>query len=240
MAPIEAGNAPTSNFLGAVSDDFTSCYSFILSWAHCHHSLHSSILSQNIEGVFPWCHRPTTVQCGSDCGAPPDFPASVVDLIPHASLAFHPSSSFVSSLTIASTMWRSLAVVPLLLAPSLAQILAFGAGQLPLCAQTCTELANAQAPCIGSPSTEQTCFCSSPILGNLATSSDAICNTVCPAASDRQQIQGWFNNKCQNAQANPNNQPTSPNAPASSPTDASAAATSSSFTGTPVKNDQSW
>ncbi|KAL9091725.1 MAG: hypothetical protein Q9159_001240 [Coniocarpon cinnabarinum] len=141
-------------------------------------------------------------------------------------------------------MWKSLALLPVLLAPSLAQILQFGSGQLPLCAQTCTQLANAQAPCLSQPSTEQTCFCQSTILTqqtNLAQSSDNICNSVCPAASDRQQIQGWFNNYCHNAQQNPSDPNSSPTSSApASPTSDAAAATSSSFEGTPVDDNSDW
>ena len=147
-------------------------------------------------------------------------------------------------------MWSSFLLVPLLAASSLAQsnqILQFGSGQLPQCAQSCTQLIQAQTACISTPSTEHSCFCQSAYLTqqtNLYQSAEQTCTDTCPQASDRQQIQSWFKGYC----ANPtqNNSPAPQNGggdqPAASTTAASApAATTSGFAGTPVNgSDGSW
>ena len=146
------------------------------------------------------------------------------------------------------SMWSHWALLPLLAAPSLAQqILQFGPGQLPQCAQSCQLLTNAQTACISVPTTEHSCFCQSAYLTqqtNLYQTDSGVCTDTCPQDSDRQQIQNWFKGYC----ADPNS-PTPPpsdnngaGAPPASSTAASApAATTSSFAGTPVgENDGSW
>lgn len=146
-------------------------------------------------------------------------------------------------------MWSSLLFLPLLAAPSLAQqILQFGAGQLPQCAQNCQQLINAQTACISVPTTEHSCFCQSAYLTqqtNLFQTADGTCTDTCPQESDRQQIQKWFQGYCSNpnqpaAPAGGNNGQ-SPQAPASSTAASAPAATTSSFAGTPVdENTGSW
>ena len=141
-------------------------------------------------------------------------------------------------------MWACLFVLPLLLAPSLAQIVPFGTNQLPACASNCAQLISAQAACQSNPAAEHSCFCQSAYLTiqtNLFQTADGTCVAECPNSSDRTEIQNWFKGYCANQ--NSNAAPASSSAPAAATSTAAAALAStsaSSYTGTPVDENQSW
>ncbi|KAF2157710.1 hypothetical protein K461DRAFT_317765 [Myriangium duriaei CBS 260.36] len=91
------------------------------------------------------------------------------------------------------------------------QLLNFGAGALPTCAEQCAFLTQAQTACVppAAPVTNQQtymgCFCQSAYLTALKSDASAVCGNVCQGA-DLTQIQSWYASTCAantNAAANP-------------------------------------
>ncbi|KIX94040.1 uncharacterized protein Z520_10377 [Fonsecaea multimorphosa CBS 102226] len=75
--------------------------------------------------------------------------------------------------------------------------------QFPSCAVNCAVLLQAQTACVppAQPATNQityeNCFCQSSFLQALYGSPDAICTAECTSESDRDLLQTWFTNFCQ-------------------------------------------
>lgn len=103
------------------------------------------------------------------------------------------------------------------------QLLQYGAGQLPTCAQGCTLLQQAQAACTPpqAPATSQqqylSCFCQSAYLRTLYQSPNGVCDASC-AQSDLSQIQSWYTGLCKNGAAPPAATTSSTSAPGTSST----------------------
>lgn len=76
--------------------------------------------------------------------------------------------------------------------------------QFPACAFACTALQNAAATClppaaaVSNQATYNSCFCQSSILAPLKTSPHGVCDAQCPAESDLDTLQTWYNNYCNN------------------------------------------
>ena len=182
-------------------------------------------------------------------GTPPLFPGIFVlipqDLQPITRSLFPQRHRSPAPTT--PTMWSSLPLLTLLATHALAQssgILQFGPGQLPACAQACSQLQNAQTACISVPSTEHSCFCQSAYLTqqtNLFQTPDGTCVDTCTAPADRQQIQTWFKGYCANPQQNAPAPAPAPAGGAQTSTAPAPAASTSSFAGTPVdESPPSW
>ena len=137
---------------------------------------------------------------------------------------------------------KSILILPILasIATAQIQILQFGTGDLPSCAQTCPTLLNAQTVCIppGAPVTNvqtyKSCFCQSGYLNTLATDASTICDTTCTSQTDRTQIQSWYASYCANA----NDLPEGVAVASTSTLPASAAATSAGAASTTASGSQ--
>ncbi|KAI9808333.1 MAG: hypothetical protein M1825_004790 [Sarcosagium campestre] len=83
------------------------------------------------------------------------------------------------------------------------QILTFGNGGLPQCAQQCQNMFAAQGACVppAVPVTNQgtykSCFCQSAFLQSLYNTPAGLCDAACPPAG-LSQIQSWFIGQCPN------------------------------------------
>jgi len=77
-----------------------------------------------------------------------------------------------------------------------------GSATFPQCALSCETLVAAQNSCLPpeAPVSDQSiytnCFCDSALLTQLHTSPDGTCDANCPAASDRQLLENWYNSFC--------------------------------------------
>ena len=78
------------------------------------------------------------------------------------------------------------------------QLLQFGAGGLPSCAQQCQPLTNAQNACQPSSPQPVTCFCQSAYLTSLKTTANGLCDSACTSQSDRNQLFSWYAGFCAN------------------------------------------
>lgn len=91
-------------------------------------------------------------------------------------------------------------LVPLLALPAASQqILKYGDGQLPTCAQGCQPLLQADGACVSAGANQKVCFCQSAYLtqqNNLYTDSGSVCSQVCPSQSDQSTISAWYRNYC--------------------------------------------
>jgi len=83
--------------------------------------------------------------------------------------------------------------------PVLAQVLTSGTGQLPTCAQTCSNLVRAAQACGGNAGTSTTiwsCFCQSAYLTPFTNNPAGVCTDTCTSAADNQGVMGWFGRNC--------------------------------------------
>lgn len=77
-----------------------------------------------------------------------------------------------------------------------------GSATFPQCALSCETLVAAQNSCLPpqAPVSDQSiytsCFCESALLTQLHTSPDGTCDANCPAESDRQLLENWYNSFC--------------------------------------------
>lgn len=78
-----------------------------------------------------------------------------------------------------------------------AQLLDFSPAGLPLCAQTCTTLANANSACLPAGD-QQACLCQSSSLRSLYTTSEGVCDLFCLTSAERVAVQSWYLSLCQN------------------------------------------
>ncbi|GAM86323.1 hypothetical protein ANO11243_043370 [Dothideomycetidae sp. 11243] len=98
----------------------------------------------------------------------------------------------LASIFIASLSWSSVAAQ---------QLLNFGSGALPACAEQCQLLTEAQTACVppAAPVTDQatylSCFCQSGYLTTLKTDATNVCGTVCQG-TDLTQISIWYSSVC--------------------------------------------
>ncbi|KAJ9659215.1 hypothetical protein H2201_007479 [Coniosporium apollinis] len=67
--------------------------------------------------------------------------------------------------------------------------------QLPVCAQQCTYLTQAQAACVNAAGGEQACFCQSAYLTTLKQSPTGLCDAFC-TPPDLTLIYNWYNTLC--------------------------------------------
>ncbi|KAI9714463.1 MAG: hypothetical protein M1820_000424 [Bogoriella megaspora] len=101
----------------------------------------------------------------------------------------------------ANLLATALTVLSVLPFASTQQLLQFGNGQLPECAQGCTLLSQAQAACVppAAPATGQqqyqSCFCQSAYLRTLYQSPNGVCDASC-GQSDLVSIQKWYTGLC--------------------------------------------
>ncbi|KAL2355061.1 hypothetical protein BJ546DRAFT_975170 [Cryomyces antarcticus] len=94
-----------------------------------------------------------------------------------------------------------LAILLLLVSSTTAQLLVYGSGALPTCAQSCSLLQQAQAACVppatpaSNQATYQNCFCQSAYLRTFYTTPNGVCDAFCGQA-DLVQIQTWYTTLC--------------------------------------------
>ena len=94
---------------------------------------------------------------------------------------------------------RAAYLLTLLLATTTAQVLTTGNGQLPACAQTCSNLVRASQACGGNAGTSQTiwsCFCQSAYLTPFENNPAGVCTDTCTSASDNQNVMQWYKTNC--------------------------------------------
>ena len=103
----------------------------------------------------------------------------------------------------AADMAFSLLLLPLLpllaLTPTAAAQGLLSTPGLPACATSCPILIQATQACGGTATTSQqiwSCFCQSGYLTTLHTSPNGICDGVCTAASEDQQLMQWYVGNC--------------------------------------------
>lgn len=94
---------------------------------------------------------------------------------------------------------RAAYLLPLLLASTTAQVLTSGNGQLPTCAQTCSNLVRAAQACGGNAGTSTTiwsCFCQSAYITPFENNPAGVCTDTCTSASDNQNVMQWYKTNC--------------------------------------------
>lgn len=92
-----------------------------------------------------------------------------------------------------------LALLASFLSHPAAQLLTTGNTALPACAASCGLVNQAVQACSGFTAASQAtwiCFCQSAYLTTLYTSPAGICDSTCTAASDAQQLMGWYQSNC--------------------------------------------
>lgn len=82
-----------------------------------------------------------------------------------------------------------------------AQVLTSGNGQLPACAQKCSNLVRAAQACGGNAGTSTAiwaCFCQSAYITPFENNAAGVCPDTCSSASDNQNVISWYKSNCGN------------------------------------------
>lgn len=115
------------------------------------------------------------------------------------------SPSLVPLLLLAASHWMPWAAAQ--------QLLTYGSGALPTCAEQCTILDTAQTGCVppAAPVTDQatyiSCFCQSGYISSLSTDASQYCGSVC-SGDDLTAIQTWYSSFCASDDSAAASQPT--------------------------------